>query len=308
LYAGTHDDGVFRLADNTWQALGLDHAIVSSILFVPGSTKRLLVGVMPYSDERTDAAVFASEGIGQMWQVWDGGLAARHDNRAWAYSLAMDPGNPDRLYAGLGFPVIRSDDGGRSWHFVWGSDGDVGGWAGVHATLVSPTRDGHVWAGGETALFTAAIIRSTDWGDTWEFVDPHPRLEGGIWALALDRRVQDRLFAGGSYGVMRSDDGGASWRYVLLARNLPIVMGLEYIGQTLYAVSQENTRPPPDGYGPPLTDLGLYRTRDGGETWDTLAVPHGAGGAEALVEDSGGRLLIGTRLGSGGSGVWRLEP
>ena len=79
------------------------------------------------------------------------------------------------------------------------------------------------------------------------------------------------------------------------------------VGNAVYAATSENFVPPPDGEGSPLTDLRLYRTRDGGETWDTLGVPQGCGGGQAL-EVSQGALVIGTQVGSGGAGVWRLTP
>jgi len=257
----------------------------------------------PYTDEQTDAAVFASEDQGQTWLPWDGGLAAAHDGRAWAFSLAMDPGNSDQLYMGLNFPIMRSQDGGRRWQFVWGTESELGSWMWIPALLVSPRQDGRVWAGGETALFTYAILCSSDWGDTWRFVDPMPRTEGGVYALAVDAAVENRVFAGGSYGIMRSDDAGSSWRWVLITKQTGLVTGLAYVAETLYAVSEEVSDDTSH-----RTDLGFYRTRDGGETWDTLTIPDGAGGGEALVVDSHGRLLIGTRLGRRGSGVWRLEP
>jgi hypothetical protein len=304
LYVGTHDDGVFWLdpSSNHWLPLGLDHAIVSSIVFVPGATKRLLVGVMPYADETTAAAIFASEDGGLSWKPWDGGLAAEHGNRAWASSLAVDPVNPDRLYMGQSAPILRSDDGGRSWSYVWLNADMFGG--GVSAIVASRHGDGRVWAAGHTAFFTAFVLRSSDWGESWEFIDPTPRVENDVSALAEDVDAPLRLWAGmgGMQGaVMRSDDGGVTWVWSL---RTGWVFGLTTLSGVVYAVSTENFRPPPDGQGPPLSDLGFYRTLNGGMSWDTLPVPAGARGAQAVTADRGGGLLIGTR----GSGVWRVSP
>ena len=309
VYAETHDDGVFRLVGTSWQSLGLDHAIVSSLLFVPGPTPRILAGVMPSGNEQTDAAVFASEDGGRTWLPWDGGLAIRNGRRAWAYSLAIDPGDPNRLYMGESYPILRSRDGGISWEFVYLTQDDQG--QGVHAILVSPQRDGHVWAAGGTALFTAFVVRSADWGNTWEFADPTPTLENTVQALAVDPSHSDRLWAGLSGvfgGVVRSEDAGRTWAYVLGPRAGGWVYALMLLNGALYAVSSDNFRQSPTMSALTLADLGLYRTRDGGETWDTLPVPEGAGGGQTIALDSEGRLLIGTRLGTRGTGVWRLKP
>jgi photosystem II stability/assembly factor-like uncharacterized protein len=224
----------------------------------------------------------------------------------------MDPGNPDRLYMGLPGPVMRSQDGGATWQFVWGSDYEYGGWRGVYSLEVSPVRDGHVWAGGETALFTAAILRSADWGNSWKFVDPTPRYENAVAELVADPSDVSRVWAGvvgNRGGVLRSDDGGASWAYVL---DLPWgalgVDGLLLRQNVLYAVARQNHRLSSETPSSELSDLGLYRTLDGGDTWDTLPVPEGTGGGLTLALDAQGRLLVGTERGTRGSGVWRLRP
>jgi hypothetical protein len=187
----------------------------------------------------------------------------------------------------------------------------------VYSLEVSPVRDGHVWAGGETALFTAAILRSADWGNSWKFVDPTPRYENAVTALVADPSDVSRVWAGlvgNRGGVLRSDDGGASWAYVLDPLTLDpqaevSVFGLQLRQEALYALTAENPRPPTDtSHSGLMSDLGLYRTLDGGDTWDTLSVPEGTGGGLTMTLDAQGRLLIGTALGTRGRGVWRLQP
>lgn len=300
LYAGTHDDGIFRMepATGEWKPLGLDHAITSSILFVPGSAQRLLVGVMPYAEEQTEAAVFASEDRGDTWTPWDGGLAARSGGRAWAYSLAADPGNPERLFLGQSYPILRSEDGGLSWRYIWGS-GDIFG-MGVNSIILSPGRDGRMWAGGETGFYAGVILRSDDWGDTWKVFAPTPREENAVYTLTVDPERPDRLWAGVRSGLMISEDGGSSWKYTLSTRTPGRVHGIALTGTGVFAASTEDPHPE-SGAG--ATALGLYRSEDGGRSWEALRVPIRARGGRALTTDSQGRLLIGTR-----SGVWRVDP
>lgn len=102
---------------------------------------------------------------------------------------------------------------------------------------------------------------------------------------------------------MTSDDGAATWRYAL---RVVSPYAFTHAGPVLYAATSENYRVSSGGQG--LTDLGLYRTHDGGQSWDTLTVPTGAGGGRALAVDTQGRLLLGTEVGAGGAGMWRLEP
>jgi hypothetical protein len=120
VFAGTTDGGIFRLNESTgeWVSLGLDHAIVRTMLFVPSDPPKLLVGVSPRGEAQTQAAVFLSTDSGESWIPWDGGLAALRDWREWAYSLAYDPGDHSRLYMGHSAALSRSTDGGLSWTYL----------------------------------------------------------------------------------------------------------------------------------------------------------------------------------------------
>jgi photosystem II stability/assembly factor-like uncharacterized protein len=312
LYAGTLDDGVFRLdATGRWQGVGLNIArgYISALLYTPTTPPRLLATIGAKRDTAgtndTRGAAYATEDGGRTWKPWDGGLDARlaaRGNDAWGYALAMDPGNPDRLYMGLSYPIMRSNDGGQSWQYVWGSDDIVGG--GIAAILVDPQRTGRVWAVGGTLYLHAAILRSNDWGDSWAFTDPTPTFDNTVLAIALDPAGSGRLLAAAGGGVIASDDSGVSWSYTFFGSPSAIAS----LGSALYVATSENLRSSADPQNLPLTDLGLYRTRDGGTIWDTLPVPNGSGGGRSLVVDSQGRLLIGTQFGSRRSGVWRLEP
>lgn len=169
-----------------------------------------------------------------------------------------------------------------------------------------------MWAAGGSSLFQAILLRSRDWGNTWQYSFPSPREEENVYedneilSLEVDPDNPNRLFAGFQFGyVMRSEDAGTTWRHTMrTASHVGFVHVIRYVRGAVYVVATENFRPPPDGQSAPLTDLGLYCSSDDGENWDTLAVPPGVPGGYALNTDSRGRLLIGTR----GSGVWRVDP
>jgi photosystem II stability/assembly factor-like uncharacterized protein len=228
--------------------------------------------------------------------VWDGGLAAQHGNRQWAFSLAMDPGNPDRLYMGQSYAILRSTDGGRTWRYVFGDEYNWGG--GIKSIVVSPDRSGRVWAAGTTAFFAAAVFRSDDWGDTWRVYWPTQNADDMALVLVVNPSNPNQLWAGVAGGVKRSDDAGETWQMVLITPRIGVVGGLTLVGDTLYAASVEW-----EEFDSPVTMLGLYRSLDQGASWDTLSVPEGALGATDLVVDRHGGLLIPTH-----SGVWRVRP
>lgn len=301
LFAGTRRSGIYRYQPDSarqWRALGLTHAVVSAILFVPSSPPRLLVGVRPEADESTAAAVFASEDRGETWIPWDGGLSARYGNREWAYALAIDPGDPNRLFMGQSISILRSEDAGRTWEYVLGNQ-DVSG-MGVSTIVVSPLRNGYVFAGATSAFFTPVVYRSSDWGASWEVVRPISGAENSITALAVDPSRPKRLLAGVFGGVTSSDDEGNTWLTLLRKPDL-LVTSVLATGGAIYAVGgtiQESPLAVPP--------LALYRSTDGGSTWRAVLTASDPGGSDVAALDSQGRLLIGTTARSRG-GVWRLE-
>jgi photosystem II stability/assembly factor-like uncharacterized protein len=86
---------------------------------------------------------------GALWISRDGGAtwkAAPRDDASYLWSLAIDPHNPDVLYAGGHGGIFRSADGGRTWQRV--ADLQV---ADHPDLVVSPT--GAVWASTRTGVY-----------------------------------------------------------------------------------------------------------------------------------------------------------
>ncbi|MDT8370206.1 MAG: sialidase family protein [Longimicrobiales bacterium] len=320
LFAGTQSGGLFRLRPqgDRWEQVGFDDFFVFALLFVPGPTPRLLVGVEQKVFEGTGLPpVFASTDGGDTWIPWDGGLVEQFPGIVMSgFSLAIDPGDPERLYMGGAGNQLRSIDGGRSWEFIDEFGKPAGGGI-TNSMVVSPHRDGRVWAGGEGGVFNPFLIRSEDWGDTWELSFPDfSQLsgDGAVFDVAVDDIDPQRVWIaapapGLGVGVFRSDDAGHTWELVLEATPVFRVLGNS---DELYAAGGTNLRDPPEGSGTgqALSDLGLFRSNDGGSTWSMLAAPAEAGGARTAAFDSQGRLLIGTIQIDGlqRGGVWRLEP
>ncbi len=133
-------------------------------------------------------------------------------------SLAIDPENPARVYAGTwGNGLWRSDDTGRTW-------GPVG--AGIAhpeitAVAVSPAERGVVYAGTEPS----AVFRSANGGETWRELSglralpsseswsfpPRPETHHVRW-IEADPAVAGRVFVAIEAGALvRTLDGGRTW-------------------------------------------------------------------------------------------------
>ncbi len=303
LFAGTRDDGGSRLDSSSgqWQSLGLAQVRVLCMLVVAASPPRLLVGVTGRSPwDPREASVFAT-GDGATWTPADGGLAA--EGGGGAASLAVDPGRPDRLYLGTSINVLRSEDGGKTWQYVLGAKGFAG--QGVQSILVSPARDGMVWASIINSFGESAVHRSGDWGDTWERFVPFPRVELPIYGLALDPRNTSRLWAGLDAGVIGSEDAGETWAVSLVA-DYTTIPALIWLGEELIAIGMYrnfDTNEAGDPIGEEINRLRLYRLPGGVGKWEKIDVPSDVRGGRSATIDARGRLVVGTA----GSGVWVWE-
>lgn len=133
-----------------------------------------------------------------------------------ATSLALDPLDADTMYLGTrGDGVWKSRDGGRHWADLELPASDV------FSLAVSPA-DGSVYAGCEPSRLFRSRDGGTSWHDlealvelpsapSWSF-PPRP-WTSHVSAIAPHPRRAELLLVGIELGgLMRSEDGGASWQ------------------------------------------------------------------------------------------------
>ncbi len=206
--------------------------------------------------------------------------------------LAVTPGSMDTIYAGAASGgIFRSVDGGNDWQPIFDealslSIGDI---------AIAPSNSkiiyvgtGEVNAGGGSQTYDGAgIYRSSDGGDSWEqrgLIDSryisriavHPSNPDHIYA-----GVMGKLFAENSErGIYRSYDGGNAWEQVFFLSDSTGCIDLLIHPEnpdTLYAAMWERIRMPHRrSYGGVTS--GLYRSYDGGDSWEELTngVPNNA--------------------------------
>src|SRR5438876_9440753 len=133
-----------------------------------------------------------------------------------AQCLAVDPADPDRVYAGLREGgVRRTTDGGRAWT-------DCALPEPVVFSLAVSAAGGAVYAGTEPSR----LFRSDDGGETWRELDallelpsrpswsfpPRPWTSHVRWIAPSPYDANLLLVGIELGGLMRSIDGGASWQ------------------------------------------------------------------------------------------------
>jgi len=175
-------------------------------------------------------------------------------------ALTVDPRHGSILYAGTNDGVLKSTDAGRTWRrsglrpppgrsrFY----ADAEGW--VYSIAVDPADSRNVYAI-TRGLETRVLLRSRDAGATWHTVwrstrrivtEIHAAGSGILYAAGLRSGLNPN-----PAGVLRSTDGGTTWRGVLDG-SWSIAVDPDRAG-TVWAVGE----------------LGVRVTRDGGTSWQS---------------------------------------
>jgi photosystem II stability/assembly factor-like uncharacterized protein len=198
--------------------------------------------------------------------------------RVWAIHAWRDDGRTAVLAGSYGNGMYRSADGGRTWEAA-----NVGLTASAFRCIgPDPLNPGTIFAGAEPAR----IYRSGDGGRTWQELAGITRVPGyDKWFLPYSPRAgairnvyapadrTGRLYASVEVGgLLRSDDGGATWTCapVIDDEDIHHITGHPARRDLLYAslgyasVSHRWHDDERHQFG------GIGRSRDGGKTWQKL--------------------------------------
>jgi photosystem II stability/assembly factor-like uncharacterized protein len=212
-----------------------------------GTTSPKAMALHPQNAE----VLYAATGLGTM-KTTDGGESWTNVNTKGRYAVALDPTSPDRVFVRYDtYPRIqRSTNGGATW-----TSHDLFGcclYGNSYRPDISVASDGQILTVSE-----AGSDRSTDGGDTWQRMVPT--------ASVTDVEVLEKSSAVGvtgssyNFGFGRTTDAGATW--------IPVGQDLQRL-RVLDLVRD----PSADTGFLAGTEAGLFRSIDGGESWQPVHV------------------------------------
>jgi len=209
-----------------------------------------------------DTGFFVSRTSGAKWER----IGAEGDVPM-IWSLAVDPVDPDILFAGTRpAGIYRSRDTGQHWERL---AVDIAkecsiGTPFVTSVIVDASEHHTVWAGVEID----GVFRSLDGGDTWTHVE-NGLYDPDIHAMAIATSHPGRVFVSTARELFASVDRGEKWQSLGLKANWPFQYARGIAVQAddpavLYAGCGETT----------TGEKGhVLRSTDAGETWEVLGLP-----------------------------------
>lgn len=261
-------EGVFvfeRDRQSRWvqKGRGLEGCFVSALTRLEDGT--LVAGTHGLGVARSDDG-------GLTWKLANAGLS-QFD--VWVVK-AERLGGRERLFAGtLPAHLFVTDDGAAHWRELKALR-EVP--SVPHWSFPPPPHQGHVLDLGvlEEKLYVGievgALLRSDDGGETFRELPVNPEVsEVDIHRLVLHPQRPRRIIAATGWGMIQSDDGGATWRK---GERLP---GIDYPipivahpdePDLLFVAGGEGW--PPNWYQIGRSRAKIARSRDGGASWQRL--------------------------------------
>ncbi|MCU0339831.1 MAG: glycosyl hydrolase [Spirosomaceae bacterium] len=306
-YFGATGGGVWKSVNG-----GNDWACISDSTFKSSSVGAIAVAksdpnVVYVGMGETDIRGNITYGDG-MYKSTDAGKTWKHiglkETVAIAH-IAVHPQNPDVLFvAALGNHwgptkergVYRSKDGGKTWQQVLAKNDSTGAVDVVfdpsnssilYAATWQSFRNHHMMSSGGPG---SGLYKSTDGGDTWKLISQNAGMPKGLLGkigIAVAPTNGNRLWAmienkekGGLY---TSTDGGESWTHVTDNPNLK--QRPWYYMNVAVSPKDENHLI--------VLNVGAFKSKDGGKSWQRINVHHGDNHDVWINPDNPDNYIIG---------------
>ncbi len=264
-----------------WSLIGPSH-LPKQRTSQPNGLGRINAVVFDPTDKKTFYVCTASGGLwrtrdyGQSWEYLSVALPTLGTSDA-----LVDPVDPDIIYLATGdrdaydargLGIWKTTDGGQNWQRVLDPDMTV------NMLLMDPADHQKIIAGA-----TFGIYVSTDGGQSWRRTLANVKVKD----LEFHPTNPDIVYATGQGLLFKSTDGGQTWTDITSRLNLPVAATRNVIGVSpaepdwLYVLATND-------YGSASSPfLGVYLSRDAGETFTLQTASPNILGYESDGSDDG---------------------
>lgn len=253
-YVGAPIGGVWRTKDRgrTYEALGddLPYVSVGSVLVDHQNPKILYISL---GDSRGwwnfGLGIYKSTDEGKTWKP---SLSRDFTNETAIYEMAMSPANSKIILAATSRGLYRTDNGGASWNAVFTGA--------VNEVKFRPNDSNVVYAAKDDYWGSSEILKSTNGGKNWTTITNFAQDKSAI-NFTVSPANPDLLVVrhakAGVYKLYVSTNGGTTLNLKPTVPEGGVIFASPTSANTLYT-----------GW------LNVYRSRNGGNTWQKLTHWH----------------------------------
>ena len=287
IYASTND-GLYKMSinptDTMWTKLGLDSKEISSIIVFNDTT--IMTSV--YVEEGVDDVIslYKTYNNGVNWIPYQHGFGGGESH--WVSDMAILDSQTDTIYA-IGGTIAKTKNGGLSWEKIYGDHWSLGFF---NVVEIDQNRPNNIWVGGEWGIELPFVLRSQDYGNTWDLFSLSDGWADACLSIVIDPHDPDIVYSGMEGRIMKTIDGGKNWDIIFTPEKYHYFHGFVLSrGSILYASGALNHSDPDEHI--------LYKSLNQGNTWEIISHPikktRGTNSLIVLEEDDLDILYFGTR-------------
>jgi photosystem II stability/assembly factor-like uncharacterized protein len=268
MYAGTIG-GVNKSVNGgaTWNATGPITGSVRCLAIDPTNTSTVYAGV--------SNGVYKTTNGGDSWTAMSNGivfpLVSNANFPVAIRAIAIDPSNPQTVYAASGLGFYKTTNGGGNWTRIGTGTGLTT--ESFLAVVFDPVTPSTIYAGASSG----GVFKSTNSGASWTVMNTGLTTSSSrnVRSLAIVPNAPATLYLGTVAGIFKTTNGGTSWTAVNNGLSVPYTDNVSRLPNSVNAIVIDPITPANVYAGSSSNSLSngaysltsIFKSTDGGANW-----------------------------------------